>query len=190
MQLTAEEEAHTRQVAAQIGRNPDDLIREGEQVKASGRRSAQQQAEGCAAFRRRWRPRDGSPARTQDPCADPSSWWRTATTARGVARANGSGARLMTGTGSGREPNWDDLAAPIAPTPSWRTEGQRQAEEPEPRWAGRASPGQARIQPLSGSPAATPSLRRGRDAHPQTPAGQRPKARLGEPNRHALGRSE
>ena len=89
MQLTAEEEAHTRQVAAQIGRNPDDLIREGEQVKASGRRSAQQQAEGCAAFRRRWRPRDGSPARTQDPCADPSSWWRTATTARGVARANG-----------------------------------------------------------------------------------------------------
>ena len=116
MQLTAEEEAYTRQAAAQIGRNPDDLIREGEQVKASGRRSAQQQAEGCAAFRRRWRPRDGSPARTQDPCADPSSWWRTATTARGVARANGSGARLMTGTGSGREPNWDDLVAPIART--------------------------------------------------------------------------
>ena len=59
MQLTAEEEAHTRQVAAQIGRNPDDLICEGGQVKASGWRSAQQQAEGCAAFRRRRRPRDG-----------------------------------------------------------------------------------------------------------------------------------
>ena len=94
----------------------------------------------------------------------------------------------MTGTGSGREPNWDDLAAPIAPIPPWRTEGQRQ--EPDPAGRGGASPGQARIQPLSGSPAATPSLRRGRDAHPQTPAGDRPKARLGEPNRHALGRSE
>ena len=190
MQLTAEEEAHTRQVAAQIGRKPDDLIREGEQLKASGRRSAQQQAEGCAAFRRRWRPRDGSPARTQDPCADPSSWWRTATTARGVARANGSGARLMTGTGSGREPNWDDMAAPIAPTPSWRTEGQRQAEEPDPGWAGRRFSWPGPDPALEREPSRDPELEAGRDAHPQTPAGDRPNARLGEPNRHALGRSE
>jgi hypothetical protein len=96
----------------------------------------------------------------------------------------------MTGTGPGREPNRDDLAAPIAGTPPWRTEGQRQAEEPDPGWAREDSPGQARIQPVSGSPAATPSLRRGRDAHPQTPAGERPEARLNEPGPHALGRSE
>src|SRR5262249_55941566 len=76
----------------------------------------------------------------------------------------GKGARLMTGTGSGREPNWDDLAAPIAPTPPWRTEGQRQAEEPDPGRAGRASPGQAPIQPLSGSPAATSATTQDGDA--------------------------
>ena len=71
MQLTAEEQAHTRQVAAQIGRNLDDLIREGGQVKASGWRSAQQQAEG-------WAQRSAAgglgmvPGPYQGPCADPS----------------------------------------------------------------------------------------------------------------------
>jgi hypothetical protein len=190
MQLTAKEQGHTCQVAAQIDRNLDDLIREGEQRKATGRRSAQQQAEGCAALRRRRRPRDG-PRPEPGPLRRPQCHGGAPRPPRaGSPERMRSGARLMTGTGSGREPNWDDLAAPIAPTPPWRTEGQRQAEEPDPGWAGRASPGQARIQPLSGSPAATPSLRRGRDAHPQTPAGERPKARLGEPDRHALGRSE
>ena len=87
MQLTAEEEAYTRQVAAQISRNLDDLIREGEQVKASGRRSAQQQAEGCAAFRRRWRPRDGPRPRTRTLAPAPASWRRTATTTRGVRQS-------------------------------------------------------------------------------------------------------
>jgi len=73
MPLTAEEQACTRQGAAQIGRNPDGPIREGEQVKASGWRSAQQQAEG-------WAQRSAAaggglgmvPGPYQYPCADPS----------------------------------------------------------------------------------------------------------------------
>jgi hypothetical protein len=137
MQLTAEEEAYTRQVAAQISRNPDGLIREGEQLKASGWRSAQQQAAGCAAFRRRRRPRDG-PRPVPGPLPRPQRHGGAPRPPRaGSPERIGKGARLMTGTGSGREPNWDDLAAPIAPIPPWRTEGQRQAEEPDPGWAGR-----------------------------------------------------
>ena len=190
MQLTAEEQAYTRQVAAQIGRNLDDLIREGEQVKASGWRSAQQQAEGCAAFRRRRRPRDG-PRPVPGPLPRPQRHGGAPRPPRaGSPEQMGSGARLMTGTGSGREPNWDDLVAPIARTRRGAPRASARRRSRIPAGRGGASPGQARIQPLSGSPAATPSLRRGRDANPQTPAGDRPKARLGEPNRHALGRSE
>jgi hypothetical protein len=72
MRLTAEEQAYTRQVAAQIGRNPDDLIREGEQVKASGWRSAQQQAEGRAQRSAAGGGLGMAPGPYQDPCAGPS----------------------------------------------------------------------------------------------------------------------
>ena len=72
MQLTAEEQACTRQVAAQIGRNLDDLIREGEQVKASGWRSAQQQAEERAQRSAASGGLGMVPGPYQDPCADPS----------------------------------------------------------------------------------------------------------------------
>ena len=72
MQLTAEEQAYTRQVAAQIGRKPDDLIREGEQLKASGWRSAQQQAEGWAQRSAAGGGLGMVPGPYQDPCADPS----------------------------------------------------------------------------------------------------------------------
>lgn len=46
MKLTAEEEAHTRAVAAQIGAGPDALIAEGEQHKEAGYRGAYQAAAG------------------------------------------------------------------------------------------------------------------------------------------------
>ena len=68
MQLTAEDEAYTRQVAAQIGRNLDDLIREGGQVKASGWRSAQQQAEGWAQRSATGGGLGMVPGPYQDPC--------------------------------------------------------------------------------------------------------------------------
>jgi hypothetical protein len=96
----------------------------------------------------------------------------------------------MIGTGSGREPNRDALVAPIARTPPWRTEGQRQAEEPDPGWAGRGFSWPGPDPALEREPSRDPELEGGRDAHPQTPAGERPNVRLGEPNRHALGRSE
>ena len=71
MRLTPEEEAYTRDVAAQIGRDPDDLIREAEQIKAAGFREAQQHAEG-------WAQRSSAAGGLgmvasphQDPCADP-----------------------------------------------------------------------------------------------------------------------
>ena len=138
MQLTAEEQACTRQVAAQIGRNPDGLIREGERLKASGWRSAQQQAEGRAQRSAT----DGGLGMVPRPVPGPVRRPQCHGGAprpppAGSPERMGRGAGLLTGTGSGREPNWDDLVAPIARTPPWRTEGQRQAEEPDPGWAGR-----------------------------------------------------
>jgi hypothetical protein len=48
MKLTPDEERYTREVAAQIGRDPDDLIREGERFKVEGYREAAGQAERLA----------------------------------------------------------------------------------------------------------------------------------------------
>ena len=191
MQLTAKEQGHTCQVAAQIDRNLDDLIREGEQRKATGRRSAQQQAEGWAQRSATGGGLGMVPGPYQGPLRRPQCHGGAPRPPRaGSPERMRSGARLMTGTGSGREPNWDDLVAPIARTPPWRTEGQRQAEEPDPGWAGRRFSWPGPDPALEREPSRDPELEAGRDAHPQTPAGERPKARLGEPNRHALGRSE
>ena len=48
MKLTPDEERYTREVAAQIGRDPDDLIREGERLKEDGYRETAAQAERLA----------------------------------------------------------------------------------------------------------------------------------------------
>jgi len=48
MKLTPEEERYTREVARQIGRDPDDLIREGERHKEAGYAEAREQAERLA----------------------------------------------------------------------------------------------------------------------------------------------
>ena len=48
MKLTPEEERYTREVAAQIGRDPNDLIREGEQLKEAGYAEAREQAKRVA----------------------------------------------------------------------------------------------------------------------------------------------
>jgi len=44
MKLTREEEEYTRQVAAEIGRDPDDLIAEGERIKEDGYRERAEMA--------------------------------------------------------------------------------------------------------------------------------------------------
>jgi hypothetical protein len=162
MPLTAEEQACTRQVAAQIGRNPDGPIREGEQLKASGRRSAQQQAEGRAqrsaaagGLRMVPRPVPGPVRRPQRHGGAPRP------PRAGPSERMGSGARLMIGTGPGREPNWDDLVAPIARTPPWRTGGQRQAEEPDPGWAGRGFSWPGPDPALEREPSRDPELEAG-----------------------------
>jgi hypothetical protein len=67
----------------------------------------------------------------------------------------------MTGTGSGREPNRDALVAPIARTPPWRTEGQRQAEEPDPGWAGRGFSWPGPDPALEREPSRDPELEAG-----------------------------
>lgn len=49
MKLTPQEEDYTRQVAAQLGADPDEMIREGEQLKAEGYLGAQRAAEATLA---------------------------------------------------------------------------------------------------------------------------------------------
>jgi hypothetical protein len=49
MKLTRQEEEYTRQVAAQIGADPEAMIREGEQLKAEGAAQAMHAAEATLA---------------------------------------------------------------------------------------------------------------------------------------------
>jgi hypothetical protein len=53
MKLTRQEEDYTREVAQQLGRDPDEMIREGEQLKAEGAAEAQRQARETLAGRYR-----------------------------------------------------------------------------------------------------------------------------------------
>jgi hypothetical protein len=74
MKLTPQEEAYTREVAAEIGREPEDLIREGEQLKEDGYREAQAAAEREASWTGRSHAAGGLgmyAGRYSDPLADP-----------------------------------------------------------------------------------------------------------------------
>jgi hypothetical protein len=133
-----------------------------------------------AAFRRRRRPRDGSPACTRTLAPTPVSWRCTATTARGVARANGK--RSQT--------DRTELTTWLRQSPGPAVAHRGPAPGAGSRWAGRGFSWPGPDPALEREPSRDPDWRRGRDAHPQTPAGERPKARLNKPNRHALGRSE
>jgi len=73
MKLTAAEEEYTRQVAAEIGRDPDDLIAEGEHIKGDGYRQAAEAAQASVDASR-----DAGGRGLHGSAASPANWRRDA----------------------------------------------------------------------------------------------------------------
>jgi hypothetical protein len=142
VKLTAQEEEYTRRVGEQIGREPEDLIREGEQLKSEAFSAHQAQAAGWTERSRAAPAGLGMTAgRYQDPTADPEVMAAERAHRHRQAQPRRTGGRVVRWPGQAKAPtaecrqpvDWAALAEPITRTRPWRSA----VPWPELDWAGR-----------------------------------------------------